>query len=90
MNFQKKPPKEISDLLVKDDRIEFSELSFFCWPQNFSSTSGPCGGAGGQSISSFTVEVWVADNGMAIYLCNGMYSIDKWEPFKIIKEWKKL
>jgi len=90
MNFQKKPPKEINDILVNDDRIEFTELSYFAWPQNFSSTSGPYGGAGGQAISEFTVEVWVCDNGMAIYLCNGMYCIDKFDMFKIIKDWKKL
>jgi hypothetical protein len=56
------------DAAIKLNRYE-EELSYYAWPQIFSSTSGPFDGIGGQSISTFTIECWT-DGKQAILYCN--------------------
>jgi len=92
MNFQKKPPEDVVQIL-NERNIDFIDTSYFAWPQIFSSTAGPHGGIGGQAISTFTVEAWVSDGiGPTVYVCSNMYSFshDKFEPFKNIRSWVPL
>lgn len=59
----------------------------------FSSTAGPGGGAGGQSMLTFTVHAYVFDDiGPTVYICCDCYCFDdsKFEPFKKITNWKKI
>lgn len=45
-------------------------LEYYAWPHMFSSTAGPFGGIGGQSMSTFTLEAW-AYGSSAVVFCNG-------------------
>lgn len=92
MNYQKEPPIEVLEIL-KRQQVRFCDLSYFAWPQTFSSTAGPRPGIGGQSISTFTVEAYVCDvAGPTVYHCAGMYAFspDRFEMSKQVRNWKKL
>ncbi len=92
MNYQKKPPKEVLAIL-KERNVQFMDISYYAWPQLFSSTAGPCGGIGGQAMSTFTIEAWVCENsGPTVFTCAGMYHYDdeRFEPFKRINSWMRI
>lgn len=92
MNYQRKPPEAVLNLL-KEHGGDTSFIDYYAFPNTFSSTSGPCGGIGGQAMSSFTIEAWACgDSGPTIYVCKGMYCFDPgpFELFKLLNRWKKL
>lgn len=92
MNYMRKPPEEVLQIL-KERQIQYYDIAYYAWPQMFGSTAGPCGGIGGQAMSTFTVDAWVCDGtGPTVYICAGMYSFDdnKFEPFNRIKNWIRL
>lgn len=92
MNYQKKPPQEVIDILKKRN-VQYFEIYYYAYPQIFGSTSGPCGGIGGQAMSDFTVEAWVCDDtGPTVFTCSGMYCFDdsKFEPFRKVRSWIKI
>ena len=73
------------DAAIKLDRYE-EELSYYAWPQIFSSTSGPFGGIGGQSISTFTIECWT-DGKQGILYCKNKFikHVKKFDLIEAIK-----
>lgn len=92
MQYQKQAPEEVLKIL-KQNKVEYLELNYYAWPQMFSSTTGPCGGMGGQVMSTFTIEAWVCDaSGPTVFTCAGMYSFEdeKFWPLKHIKNWEKI
>jgi len=95
MNYQKEMPVEVEKIL-SDRNLKPFDISYYAWPQVFSSTTGPRSGIGGQAMSAFTVEAYVCECGdgtYAIYLCNGMYLVEqgKFTPLKrILGGWKRL
>lgn len=93
MNFQKKTPEDILNLL-REMNIKHHQVDYYAYPISFGDTAGPRGGVGGQAISDFTVECYVLNNsGPCVYLCNGMFIFkdEKFESFKTPKGiWKDL
>ena len=93
MNYQKQIPDYINKIF-NNRKVQFMDIDYYAYPQTFGSTSGPCGGMGGNSISTFTVEAYVCDSvGPTIFVCCGMYMFDdsKFKPFKYAKgAWIKL
>ena len=92
MNYQNKPPREVIDILKKNN-IQYYDLSYYAWPEIFGSTAGPCGGIGGQAMSCFTIEAWVCDgDSPTVFTCCGMYYLDKdrFQPLKSVKHWSRI
>lgn len=92
MNYQKGLPDFICQI-IKDKNIEFFDYDYYAWPQTFSSTSGPRGGVGGQTMSTFTIEAYSFDSEKTIYVCAGMYHFaqERFEPMKYIKaHWARI
>lgn len=93
MNYQKEPPKRVLNILKKRS-VEYYNIDYFAYPVTFPSTAGPCGGCGGQSMSTFTVECYVCNSqGPTIYVCCGTFIFEdkKFVPFNIPKgRWAKL
>jgi len=92
MNYQKVMPDEVKKILSELNINPF-DVSYYAWPQVFSSTAGPRSGIGGKAMSCFTVEVYVCECGEgtnAVYLCSGMYVVKqgKFTPFERINGWK--
>lgn len=52
-------------------------LQWRAWPEVFGSTSWPRGGVGGQSMTTFQVVGFEADDGQKIKWCSGMWK--KWD-----------
>lgn len=92
MNYQKRPPEEVLNIL-KRHVIDPDSLSYYAWPELFSSTAGPQGGIGGQAMSTFTIEAWLCEPaGPTVFTCAGMFYVDH-EPFvygKRVKHWIRI
>ena len=57
------------EIINSPDRLEFHG-----WTETFSSTSGPCGGIGGQAMTSFDVIAFVCPlSGKAILFCSNVW-----------------
>lgn len=48
---------------------EADELSYYCWHESFPSTSGPFGGIGGQTSTTFRMEAWETMGYALIFSC---------------------
>lgn len=84
MSYQSKTPQFVKDLFDKKN-ISVSFIDYYAWPVTFPDTTGPRGGIGGQAMSTFTVQCYVANGGCeSIKVCDGYYYFDnsKFEPFK--------
>lgn len=85
MNFQQKPTESILNVLKKKELLHLSDsLEYYAFPQLFGSTTGPSGGIGGQSMSTFTVHAWVYSGfyevpPFTIYECNGVVKVREGE-----------
>jgi hypothetical protein len=92
MNYEKKAPDWVHDIFKKKN-IQYYDLSYFAWPQVFGSTTGPNGGIGGQAMSSFTIEAFVAnENGPTVYACSNQYCFEdkQFVPFARIYDWSPI
>lgn len=58
--------KEAAELLGWEE----DELEYYAWPEGFCNTAGPFNGWGGSSMSTFTMEAWLAPD-KALVFCNG-------------------
>jgi len=77
MDYQKETPKEIIDILERA-KVKYFGIDYYAFPETFASTTGPHGGIGGASISTFTVEAYVCDGvGPTVYVCDGKYRFTK-------------
>jgi len=73
MNYQKKTPPEVLEMMEKKG-IKYFDVDYYAFPETFGSTSGPCGGIGGCSMTTFTVEAYVFNGtGPTVYVCSGKY-----------------
>jgi len=60
-------------------------LSYFAWPQTFSSTCGPFGGIGGQTLCTFTVEAfWNGKDAVFFDRGKTWKRIDNFDPGKAV------
>lgn len=66
-------PKEIIAEAALKLRANTRDLQWWAWPQAFSSTNGPHGGIGGQTITTFQVMAFENDDGKRIKWCNGIW-----------------
>ena len=55
-------------------------LDYYAYPEVFGSTSGPFGGAGGASMTTFTIEAWVCGH-TAVLFCGSKI-------LKVTNNWK--
>lgn len=69
--------KEASERLEENS----SELQWWAWPEVFGSTSGPRGGIGGQTMTTFQVVAFES-NGKRIKWCSGI-----WKPWDGRQTW---
>ncbi len=58
-------------------KTQAHNLQWWSWPEVFGSTSGPHGGVGGQSMTTFQVVGFQADDGQGIAWCSGVWK--KWD-----------
>jgi len=61
------PAKDVVELLGGNPE----DLEYWAWPHVFGSTTGPFGGIGGQTLTTFTVEAWHDGTGKAVLFSNG-------------------
>lgn len=58
------------------------DLQWWAWPEVFGSTSGPRGGIGGQTVTTFQVIGFEAEDGQRIKWCSGV-----WKPWDGEQRW---
>jgi hypothetical protein len=49
MDFQKKTPKKVMELLNANN-VEYLDINYYAFPETFASTTGPKGGIGGAAL----------------------------------------
>jgi hypothetical protein len=59
-------------------KLDTGMISFYSWPQIFSSTAGPGGGIGGQMMTSFQFYAFVVDCDRSAAIC----CCEKWAYIK--------
>lgn len=69
---------------IKGVRME--ELSYCCWPEEFSSTAGPFKHIAGASFTTFRMEAWMWEQ-WAVVFCNGR--VVRCSEFSINADWRK-
>lgn len=84
MNLQSKRDSKEAAEAAEMLGVDIVYLEYYAWPHTFSSTAGPFGGIGGQSMSTFTLEAW-AYGSSAVVFCNGRV-IDRTDVFT--REWE--
>lgn len=92
MNCQIKPPQIVLDIL-KERGVSYGELYYYAYPQLMGNTAG--NGAGGQSMSIFTINAYVCDDvGPTVYLLGRYFFFEDkaFKPFRRIKpeEWNDI
>ena len=86
MNYQKEIPQLVLDKFFHHGiNVRDGNIRYYAFPHTFGSTCGPRNGIGGQSLSTFTVEVFESDLG-TIYLCAG---IIKFKAYPMEFTWPK-
>ena len=66
----------IDDLLsevAKREKCLLEDIQWYSWPQIFSTTAGPSGGAGGNICTSFQVVAFNPPNGRKCKYCAGVW-----------------
>jgi len=64
-------------------QISVDEIEFFAWPGTFSSTAGPSGGCGGQTISTYTILGFknVYNDEGILFCCGNWKKVKRFKPF---------
>lgn len=54
---------------------DYYDLDYYAWPQTFGSTTGPFGGIGGQSMTTFTIEAWTNGDDAVLFCGNRIWKV---------------
>lgn len=65
------------DKLLKEvanrEGCDIQDIEWYSWPQSFPTTSGPSGGIGGNTISTWQVVAFIPPNGRKQKWCGGKW-----------------